>query len=105
VQSRMGQAIKVTHCLTEEEASKPDADFFGGMQGGNCEYKRFDRDGNRLSMEMSCKTDKSGTANMVMEGSFAPEGFAMDVQQEVTGGPMGSMRIKGKVESRRIGDC
>lgn len=105
VKSRMGQTIKVTHCLTEEQAKKPDADFFGGMQDGDCEFKRFDRDGNRLSMEMSCKTGKGGTATMVMDGGFEPEGYALDMEQNVSGGPMGSMRIKGKVESRRIGDC
>ena len=52
---QMGQSITTKACITQDQAEKPDAGFFGGEKNENCTYDTFDRTGNNLSLRMTCR--------------------------------------------------
>jgi len=102
---QMGSAITSTSCITQEEADKPNAGFFGGEKNDNCTYEEFDRTGSKMTLRMTCATDNGGTAKVAMDGEFAEESFSLTMDNTVTGTQAGEVTMKGTVTGKRIGDC
>ena len=105
VKGQVGSGVTVNNCLTEEEANRPKPDFFGSENQQNCTYQEFDRSGNRMTLRMTCDAGQGGTATIAMQGQFAADSFELDIDNTVSGTPMGDMSMKGTVSGRRVGDC
>jgi Protein of unknown function (DUF3617) len=99
----MGEVSKT--CWSKEDAAKPNAAFFGGGGGpSGCTITEIDRSGNNVKWAFVCKTGSS-TISGKMNGSFAKDSYALVVDQTIAGAPEGAVRMQGKIESKRIGDC
>jgi hypothetical protein len=99
----MGEVSKT--CWTKEDAAKPNAAFFGGGGGqSGCAITEIDRSVNNVKWAFVCKTGSS-TISGKMNGSFAKDRYALVVDQTIEGSPDGAVRMQGKIESKRIGDC
>jgi Protein of unknown function (DUF3617) len=92
-------------CWTKEDAAKPSAAFFGGggAQSG-CTITDINRSGNNVKWAFICKSAGSTTSGK-MNGSFAKDSYALVVDQTISGSREGAVRMQGKIESKRIGDC
>lgn len=100
----MGE-MSVKSCLTKEQAEKPGADFFGGDADANCTFEQLNRSGNKMTVAMTCKPAGGMTVASKMDGSFAGDSYTMNMEQKTSGTPMGEMKMKGRIEGKRIGDC
>lgn len=105
VKQQMGSGITTTSCMTEEEANRPDADFFGGEGNDDCTYEEFDRSGNKLTLRMTCDAGDGGTAKVAMDGEFNAESFTLTMDNRISGTQAGDINMKGTVSGKRIGDC
>lgn len=105
VKQNMGSGITTTSCMTEEEANRPDADFFGGEGNEDCTYEEFDRTGNKMKLRMTCDAGDGGTAKVAMDGEFNAESFTLTMDNQVSGTQAGAINMKGTVTGKRIGDC
>jgi hypothetical protein len=92
-------------CMTKEQAQKPGADMFGSPDSANCTFAKFDRSGNKMSIDMTCKPAGTIVLKSKMDGSFAAEEYSMVMEQKMEGLPTGPITMKGTIEGRRLGDC
>jgi hypothetical protein len=99
------QPPSFTSCLTPEEARKPKADFFAGKDN-NCRYDHFRMGDGKIDAKMRCDAGEA-VQSMAMAGSYSPESYSMTVTSVRTGGagPAGEVRMKMRMEAKRIGDC
>lgn len=97
--------MSVKSCLTKEQAEKPGADFFGGDENSNCSFEQLNRSGNKMTVAMTCKPEGGITVASKMDGSFEGESYVMNMEQTTSGTPMGEMKMKGRIEGKRIGEC
>jgi hypothetical protein len=105
MKDKMGEGMTAKSCLTKEQADNPDASFFGGDEGANCNFDKLDRSGSNIVVAMTCKPAGGITLNTNMEGSFAAESYSMTMDQKMSGSPMGELTMKGKIEGKRVGEC
>ena len=105
IAGQLGQSITTTSCITQDEADRPDASFFGGEENENCTYEEYDRSGDSLTLRMTCASDGGGAAKIAMDGTFGEESFTLTMDNTVTGTQTGDVTMKGTVTGRRVGDC
>jgi Protein of unknown function (DUF3617) len=98
---RKGEVNKT--CWTKEDAAKPPAAHFGGG-GGGCTITEINRSGNNVKSAYLCKAGNSKTIGK-MDGSYAADNYTIIIDQTIDGAPEGAARMRGKIESKRIGDC
>lgn len=55
--------------------------------------------------QMTCKPEGGITVASKMDGSFEGDSYIMNMEQKTIGTPMGEMKMKGRIEGKRIGDC
>ncbi|MEM1133417.1 MAG: DUF3617 domain-containing protein [Pseudomonadota bacterium] len=101
---QIGKGTTVKTCITEEQAKDPGASMFGQPEGSGCTMDKLERSGNEMSVDMTCEAQGMKIVS-VMDGTFEADGYAMDIDQKMTGSPAGDMSMKGRIESKRIGDC
>ncbi len=104
IKEQIGKGVTSKSCLTQEEATKPGAGLFGSPEGSNCTFAKFDRAGNKLAIEMTCKP-AGMTLNSKMDGSFGADDYSMTMEQTMEGLPTGPITMKGTIVGRRLGDC
>lgn len=105
MKAQMAKGMSIKNCMTQEQIDNPGADMFGGADDDSCKIDSMDRSGNDMKMQMTC--NQPGGMKMVskMEGSFAKESYSMNIEQAMSGMPTGDMKLKGKIEAKRLGDC
>ncbi|MHA6318013.1 DUF3617 domain-containing protein [Altererythrobacter sp. CAU 1778] len=94
-------------CLTQADVEDGWRGYSEKMADGDCTFNRFDVDGTRLDAEMACKI---GTQGQMTEGVVQLQGetgeesqsMVMTMNQNL---PMGSVRMKMKMDTQRTGDC
>ncbi len=101
----MGKGITVKTCLTEEQAEKPGAEFFGSAKDSQCAVEDMQVAGTGVAVSMMCKPDAAITIESKMTGQFSADSYAMDVKQKTSGTPMGYFIAAGRVEGKRLGNC
>jgi len=100
-----------SYCLTPEEAKKGFEESVRKMsqgQGGlDCKFVEFEVDGGTLAAEMTCAGPQGLTSTMTLAGSATSNStsMTMDVRQKAAMIPGGEMRMKMKMDSKRVGDC
>jgi hypothetical protein len=105
LKEQMAKGSTSKSCLTKEQTDKPGADLFGSPEGSNCTFAKFDRSGNKMSIDMTCKPAGPMVLNSKMEGSFGAQEYSMTMEQDMEGLPTGPIVMKGTIEGRRLGDC
>ena len=98
-------AFTVSSCLNEEDLASPDADFFSMDGQENCTFEEFERLGNRMNIKMTCDAEEGGKAKISMQGEFEDDAYSLEMENRITGMPIGDMTMKGRVMARRLGDC
>tara|TARA_R110000824_G_scaffold85425_5_gene212326 strand:+ start:12707 stop:13249 length:543 start_codon:yes stop_codon:yes gene_type:complete len=104
--SMKGKVTTSKSCITEEEASKPGAQFFAAQEKTNCEVKKFDMSGGAVTSEMACDNmgGSPGSMTMTMDGQYGPSSY--DMTMNMVGGAAGmKMNISAKSNGKRIGSC
>jgi len=92
------------NCLTEEQAKKPDADFFTGTSD-QCRYDHFKMGGGKIDATMRC-SQQGVSQVMQLTGTYAPESYRMRMSTHMEGaGPVGGMTMTMRVDSKRVGAC
>lgn len=90
-------------CLTPEEAKRPKEDFFTG-DNENCRYDHFTMADGKIDAVMNC-TAEQANHRMTMQGSYTPETYNMEMTMETAAGEDAGMRMKMRVDARRVGQC
>ena len=110
MQAQMGgagaAAREMTYCLTPEEAAANGPEQMAkNMARGNCTVARFDVSGGTLSADMQCASPDGTTSHVVMEGQMTSTRSTITMTNAMDMKGIGTMNMKTKVTSERIGDC
>ena len=95
-----GHPIKVSHCVTPEEAARGPQDMMKSRK--ECQFTRYSMAGGKLSSEMVCKQG-GGTMTAVSTGSVTATSFTTSARTVMTGSQ--PMTMSGTWVGRRVGDC
>lgn len=92
-------------CLTEEDVKQPQGKFFTGSD--DCRYDHFTMSGGKIDAAMRCTPAGGGTQIMTMKGTYSPDSYSMQMDMKSAGAPgqPGSMTMRMRVDSKRIGAC
>lgn len=105
MKEQMSNGITQQSCLTQEQVDKPGGDFFGAPAESNCTFNELARSGNGIKVEMTCKPGGNMTVKSTMDGQFGAETYTMNIEQSTEGTPMGKVKMTGKIDGKRVGDC
>lgn len=105
MKEQMAKGMTQNSCLTQEQVDKPGGDFFGAPAEANCTFQELKRSGDTMKVAMTCKPAGNMTIKSTMDGKFAAETYVMNINQSTEGTPMGTVKMTGKIEGKRIGDC
>lgn len=92
-------------CLTQKQAEKPPADFFGGGVKNACKYRKFVADGERLDIMLSCTMDGMALADMKLSGNVSAEKMTMELQTDLRLPMIGTVALTGHSVSNYAGPC
>ncbi|MEO0906164.1 MAG: DUF3617 domain-containing protein [Pseudomonadota bacterium] len=92
-------------CLSEEDASKGFEEALSEGQDDSCTIERFDLDGGKIDMAMTCTPQEGGTMQVAMTGDVSPTRTAINVVTKGNLPPMGEANIEMNMVQERIGDC
>ncbi len=106
LQNRMkGPSSTTRHCITPEQAARPDANFLATRQD-NCRYRDFSMREGRMQGTMVCAGgDVPGEATATMSGQYGPDSYDMRMKMEMAGPVDSTMTIETRASGRRVGDC
>jgi Protein of unknown function (DUF3617) len=105
MKAKMAEGVISKSCMTKEQAEKPGADFFGAPAAANCSFEELNRSGNSMKVSMTCKPSGNLIIKSKMDGTFATASYSMNIEQSTEGTPMGAIKMTGKIEGKRVGDC
>lgn len=100
------QAQGFKTCLTPDDVKKPKEDFFAGQNKG-CRYDRFTMGNGKIDAVMRCGGEQA-TQVMQMAGTYSPDSYQMQMSNKIEAaakGAEGSMAMRMRIDSRRIGEC
>lgn len=90
------------YCMTPEEASNPGGGFLTGDSKSKCNIEKLDMNGGKIEQTVSCG-DANGKPTMRMTTSGTYTATSMDGTAEMD--MAGFMKMKVKLQSRRVGEC
>jgi hypothetical protein len=102
-QQANGKESALDQCLPEKEARRPDANFFAGGDGSECQYTSFTMRNGRLDARMSC-TVTPGTMTVSLAGSYTPTTYALRATAS-TSGTSGAAATNAELSGTWIGPC
>jgi Protein of unknown function (DUF3617) len=105
MKEQMGKGMTQQSCLTQAQVDKPDGDFFGAPPEANCTFDELSRSNDGMKVAMTCKPGGNMVVKSKMDGKFAAETYTMNIEQSTEGTPMGAVKMTGKIEGKRVGDC
>ena len=105
IMSEVAKSASSKSCLTEAEAKKPGADFFGGDGAEKCVYKAFDVSGQNVNMKLSCGMDSMGSVNMELAGIMGETEFNYESKVDVRLPMIGTVEMQGKATGKYVGAC
>ena len=95
-----GKPIKVSHCLTPEEAARGPQEMMKARK--ECRFTRYSMAGGKLDSVMVCEQG-GGTMTATSSGSFTSTGFTATGRSVMTGGA--AMTVTTVSTGKRVGDC
>jgi hypothetical protein len=95
------------HCITPEQAQRPDANFMAGREGAQCESRSFRMEGGRMSGDMLCVDPRSGGRwNARMQGQYTTTSYDLELIMEMPNPwDPGQMLVTSRTQGRRLGPC
>jgi Protein of unknown function (DUF3617) len=105
MKAKMAEGMSTRSCMTKEQSEEPGSDFFGAPPEANCTFDELDRSGESMKVSMTCKPAPNMMVKSKMEGTFGKTTYSMSIVQSTEGPPMGAMKMTGKIEGKRLGDC
>ena len=99
------QNVTINHCVSPEEARKPDGKLFTGQDSKNCRYDHFTMGDGKIDAVMRCDGEQGSAMTMTMAGTYTPESSSTRSEMRVSSGREGAMTIKARTETRRVGEC
>lgn len=96
-----------TYCLTQEESEAGARDMATKLADGDCTFNDFNAGGNSLYADMTCKGANGEEGNVKLAGTMTDESsdMTMTMVQNSPELPGGSMNMKMRLVSERVGDC
>jgi len=91
-------------CLAPEDAERPRENFF--VRDQQCRYDHFKMGDGKIDAKMRC--DRAGMQQLIeMAGTYSPETYdmRMSISTEAGAGPGGEVRMRMRVEAKRVGEC
>lgn len=101
-----GLAEGNTFCMTEADAAQNGPrQMVENLAESDCEMKTFNVSGSSVVAEMQCAGQGGGSNTIKMEGEMTAQSsnMTMDMAQDMPG--TGSLTMKMRVKSQRIGEC
>jgi Protein of unknown function (DUF3617) len=92
-------------CLSEAEAKKPGANFFGGDGAEKCVYKAFDVAGQNVTMKLSCGMEGMGSVDMELKGVMGETEFNYDSEVAIRLPMIGRVKMTGNAVGKHVGVC
>jgi uncharacterized protein DUF3617 len=107
VEQILGKKTSARHCVTPEQAARPDANFLAAQKNNSCTYQDFSMKDGRMTGTMTCQGgDTPGKTVMAMGGEYGSTSYDMTMDMTTSGLPGGmTMNVKARTTGRRIGDC
>ena len=105
IMDEVAKSASSRSCLTEADAKKPGADFFGGNGAEKCVYKAFDVSGQNVQMKLSCGMDGMGSVDMELAGVMGETEFNYDSKVDVRLPMIGKVAMRGKATGKYVGAC
>lgn len=105
IMDEVAKSASSRSCLTEADAKKPGADFFGGNGAEKCIYKAFDVSGQNVQMKLSCGMDGMGSVDMELAGVMGETEFNYDSKVDVRLPMVGKVAMRGKATGKYVGAC
>lgn len=90
-------------CLKEEDLAEGWKGFSEKMADGDCNFNRYNVNGDQLDAEMACKVGQTEGIT-TLQGTLGQESqdMTMRVEQNL---PVGSVNMTMRMQSTRTGDC
>jgi uncharacterized protein DUF3617 len=96
----------VRHCITPEQAARPNASFLARRQAGTCTDRSFEMRGGRIAGAMTCRSPDGAASEVRMAGSYSPERYDLRLEMQTPGiGPGTTITIVSRQTGRRVGEC
>ncbi|MEO8723299.1 MAG: DUF3617 domain-containing protein [Sphingobium sp.] len=106
MRSAMGKLNVLKHCVTPEQAAKPNADFLAAQKDTKCKYSGFDMGAGTIHGTVNCPNGQGGTMTATMQGVYHPTDYAMTMDMTMAGmSPGMTMTMKMKTDGKRVGEC
>jgi hypothetical protein len=105
MKEQMSKPVTKQSCLTQAQVDKPGTDFLGAPPEANCTFNELNRSSSGIKVAMTCKPGGNMVLKSKMDGTFAAGTYMLNIEQSTQGTPMGAVKMNGKIEGKRIGDC
>lgn len=94
----------VRHCLTAEQAARPNANFLTGSgEAGGCTAENLTMANGRIQGTVSCSSEGTQMRS-TMDGQFTGTSYEMTTQVETSAAGQ-TMNMETRTRARRTGDC
>ena len=105
IMEQMTKSASSVSCLSEAEAKKPGADFFGGEGADKCVYRSFDVSGQKVRMGLRCGMEGMGSVDMDLDGQMDEDRFDFDTQMAIRLPMVGKVKLTGTATGKYVGVC
>jgi hypothetical protein len=105
IMDEMAKGASSTSCLSEADAKRPGADFFGGEGADKCVYRSFDVSGQNVKMGLRCGMEGMGSVDMDLVGTMNESTFNFDTQMALRLPMIGKVKLKGTAIGQHAGAC
>ena len=109
MKARVGEPRTVEACLTPEQVDNPERMI--GAVPDSCRYQRYTMGNGKMDGKMRCESNGM-VQEMRVAGTYSKDQYSLTIDNKTTapagavaGQPAGTMSMKMKVESRRLGEC
>lgn len=109
MKQQLGQPRTVEACLTADQVDNPERMI--GNVPATCKYDRYTMGDGKMNGTMRCEHNGM-VQEMTVAGTYSDDQYSLIIdnktsipQGAVAGQPAGTMSMKMKVESRRLGEC
>ena len=105
IMDQMAKGASSVSCLSQAEAAKPSADFFGGEGANKCVYRTFDVSGQSVKMRLRCGMEGMGSVDMDLDGTMTDATFDFDTEMALRLPMVGKVKLKGTALGKHAGTC
>ena len=109
MKAQLGQPRTVEACLTADQVDNPERML--GNVPATCKYDRYTMGNGKMNGTMRCEQNGM-VQQMTVAGTYKDDSYSLTIDNKtsvpagaVAGQPAGTMSMKMKIDSRRLGEC